>query len=94
MASNKLSENVKKNILDLNYNKYLQYYNTTIILLFTYIIGIAITVITKQFDYKDTKQLLVVVIISIALISIFVLLLLSFKKHMRNVLKEFKKLDL
>ena len=33
---------IKKNILDLNYNKHLQYLNVCIVLLFTYLIGILI----------------------------------------------------
>lgn len=42
----KLGDKIKKNLLDLQYNKYLQYYNTSTIILFTYVIGVVIGFIT------------------------------------------------
>ncbi len=90
-----VTERVKKNILDIHYNKYLQYFNTTIIVSFTYLIGVSIAFITKQVDYKDPAQLSLVVLISIGFLGIMVILLLNFKGHILDrIPKEIKKLNL
>ena len=68
MALKRLSDKTKKNLLDLEYNKHLQYYNTSIILLFTYIIGISIAFITKQIDYRNPRQLVMVAIVSMRML--------------------------
>ncbi len=88
----KLSERTKKNLLDLQYNKFLQYYNTSIIILFTYLIALAIGFVTKQINYRDTGQLTLVVPISIGIITILTLSMLRFKDHLKNILEEVKKL--
>ncbi len=92
MPKNKLPSNIKKNLLDLNYNKYLQYFNTSIIILFTYIIGVFIAFITKQIDYKNPNQLVLVAFISMVIISMIITLMLKFRKHLAEIPKELKKL--
>jgi len=94
MQKGNLSEKVKKNLLDLQYTKYLQYYNTSIIILFTYVIGVAIAFITKQIDYKSLNQLYLVGLISLITISIVISLMLNFKKHLSNIPHELKKINL
>tara|TARA_Y100000294_G_scaffold177972_1_gene206021 strand:+ start:2336 stop:2629 length:294 start_codon:yes stop_codon:yes gene_type:complete len=94
LGDGKLSEKVKKNLLDINYSKYLQYFNTTIIISFTYIIGVSIAFITKQVNYRDPKQLFLVALISIGFLGIMVILLLKFKEHIDNIPKQIKKLNL
>ena len=89
-----LSEKVKKNLLDLQYNKYLQYYNTSIILLFTYFIGVAIAFLTKQVLVSNASQLFLVSIITIIVTSFILLLMLYFKNHQENIFEEIKKLEL
>jgi len=88
------TETVKKNLLDLQYNKYLQYYTTTVIILFTYVIGMGIAFITQQIDPTNVKQLFVVGIVTIAITTIIILSLLHFKGNMENILDEIKKLKL
>lgn len=94
MQNEELSDKVKKNLLDLQYNKYLQYLNTSIIILFTYFIGISIAFITKQVDYSNINQLLLVILISIAVSSIVVIFILRFKEGLLNITKEIKELKL
>jgi len=94
MNKEKLDDKIKKNLLDLNYNKYLQYYTTSIIILFTYFIGVILSFITKQIDYKNNSQIMLVEVISIAVISILVILLLNFKTHLKNIPNEIKKLKI
>jgi len=48
-----LSDNIKKNLLDIKHQRYLQYFNTSTIILFTYIVGIIIGFITKQIDHSN-----------------------------------------
>ncbi len=90
----RLSDKIKKNLLDLEYNKYLQYYNTSIILLFTYVIGLSIAFITKQINYKDPKQLLLVALISIGFLGIITILILRFKDNLIRIPNQLRKLKL
>lgn len=91
---NEMRGDIKKNLLDLKYNRYLQYLNTAIILLFTYFIGIAITFITGQVDYKKGGQLLLIALISIGVISAIIILVLNFKKNLLAITKEIQDIKL
>ena len=90
----RLNDRTKKNLLDLEYNKNLQYYNTSIILLFTYIIGTFIAFITKQINYRDPKQLLLVALISIGFVGIITIFMLKFRENLIKIPNEIKKLKL
>jgi len=94
MAKKELSDKIKKNLLDLQYNKYLQSYNTLIIILFTYFIGIIVAFMTKQIDYRNISQLGLIGLISIAVLSIIALFMLKSKEHITNIPNEIKKLKL
>jgi len=89
-----ISDSVKKNVLDLQYNKYLQYYNTSIIILFTYVIGAGIALLTEQLNLTDHKQVLSLGLISTVIIAICILSMLYFKNHQQNILYAIKKLKL
>lgn len=82
----------KKNLLDLQYNKYLQYINTSIIIFFTYIIGLAIAFITKQIDYNNLNQLFFVVILSTIMTLIIVGFLMTSKESLKNIAEEIRSL--
>ena len=75
----KLPDRVKKNLLDLNYNKYLQYFTTSIILFFTYIIAVLVGFITKQINYTNLGQMIMVSIVSIIVITVLLLLMQRFQ---------------
>ena len=94
MQEKVLNDKIKKNLLDLQYNKYLQYYNTSIIVLFTYFIGAAIALLTRQIDYTSQKQMLLLGIISIPVITVCVLLMLKFRNHLKNIFLELRKLNI
>lgn len=89
-----LSDKVKKNLLDLQYNKYLQYYNTSIIILFTYFIGVGIAFITKQIDIGEPRQFLSLMVMSISIAVLIILSMLRFKNHQQNILDEIKSLKI
>ncbi|MDD5086319.1 MAG: hypothetical protein PHV16_01060 [Candidatus Nanoarchaeia archaeon] len=89
---NYISDKVKKNLLDLNYNKYLQYFNTSIILLFTYIIALMVGFITRQINYNNLGQMIMVAVVSIIVISVLLLLMQKFRGHQRMIFNEIRKL--
>ena len=94
MPDTKLSDKIKKNLLDLHHQRYLQYFNTCLIILVTYLVGVTIAFITKQIKIEDINQILAVVIVSLAFIGTLVLLLIYFKTHLTKIPQEIKKLKL
>jgi len=48
-----MNDETKKNILDLQFQKYLIIASTSVIIFFTYIIGVGITVLTKQINLNS-----------------------------------------
>ena len=91
---NELSDKLKKNILNLHYNKNLQYFNTTTIILFTYFIGLTIALLTKQINFLDHRHLYLFSLVSIIVLGPLVIFLLYFKNNMKKVVKGIKKLKL
>jgi heme/copper-type cytochrome/quinol oxidase subunit 2 len=89
-----LNKHTKKNLLDLHYTKYLQYYTTTIIIVLTYFVGLVIAFLTNQIDYMSSTQMLLVAFTTIAFLIVVVLLILSFKEHMKEIVREIKKLNI
>ncbi len=89
-----ISDNIKKNIFDLEYNKNLQYFNNLIILIFTYIIGIFIAFLTKQLNYENGYQLFFALCVSLILFITSSILMLIFKNRMKVILIEIKKLNI
>ncbi len=94
MKVKELSDNLKKNLLDIHYNRYLSYSNNCIIFLFTYIIAILIGFITNQIDYRNLNQIFAVGVVSFFVINVIVLLLLNFRVHLKKIVKEMKKLGI
>lgn len=88
-----MDNNIKKNILDLEYNKYLQYFNTLIVLIFTYFIGLLIALFTKQLNYTNGKNMLFIFLILIIFMVTFIVLIVYIKEKMKNIIKEIKTLS-
>jgi len=82
---------IKKNLLDLKYNKYLQYYNTAIITLVTYIITIFIAAITGQIHYGNVI-FIIAIIFSILIILLLFGLISRYKKNLTFILKQIQNL--
>ena len=89
-----LSENIKKNILDLEYNKLLQYYNTCIIILFTYFIGLISAFFSKQINFFIFKQFISISTISIIFVLLMFIAIMKFRNSMRRVISQIKKLNI
>nr|MBI4156417.1 hypothetical protein [Candidatus Woesearchaeota archaeon] len=89
-----LSDNIKKNLLDIKHQRYLQYFNTSIIISFTYIIGIIIGFITKQINYLNPSQIATTIIATIIVFAILVVSLIHFHKQLKVIVEEIKTLNL
>ena len=87
-----MDDKVRKNLLDLNYNKYLQYFNTCIILLFTYFIGLVIALFSKQINYENLWHLVLVFIFSLTFLGSILLLMKKFRLHLIKITKEIENL--
>ncbi len=83
----------RKNILDLYYNKNLQNRNTTIILIFTYIIAISIAFLTNQLIITDIFDVYFSIVISGAVIITGLLLLNKFNYHLKKIPEEIKNIS-
>lgn len=81
LEEKELHSKVKKNLLDLEYSKYLQYYNTSIIVAFTYVIGLIVGYFTTGIN-KNNNALYLLAFISIAVLGFIFILLRNFKSQM------------
>lgn len=89
-----VSDNIKKNLLDLDYNKNLQYFNTIVILVFTYIIGIIIAFLTNQINYENGYQLLFALFFSIIFLLSSSVFMLVFRSRLKIIVNEIKNLNI
>ena len=89
-----ISDQIKKNLLDLQYNKYVQYQTTSIIILFTYYIGLTIVFLTEEIQIEDISQIIFVGVVSIVITFFILLLIMHYKKHQKNIFSEIKNLRL
>lgn len=80
-----ISSKIKKNILDLQYSKYTQYYITTIIIFFTYVTGIFIAIISDQITSR--LQVIVASVVSFGVILILLVFVLRFRTRMHQIMK-------
>jgi len=85
--------NIRKNLLDIHYQKYLVLYTTTLGLVWTYIIGMLVAVTTNIFVMVDALHVGVIASISLLVIGIASYEIKKFKKHLIKIPKEIKKLE-
>ena len=89
----KMNDKAKKNILDLNYNKYLQYKITSIIVAATYLFAVAIALITKQLKLDSYIQMTVLAILSIVVLTPCIYFIINSNKHLKRILNIIIKLE-
>ncbi len=58
-------ETKRKNILDLQFQKYLVVASTSVIIAFTYIIGVGIAIFSKQIRLDDFSSMAALLVISV-----------------------------
>ena len=88
----KLSDKIKKNVLDINYTKYLQYQITAVIVSITFFVGIFVAFITKQLNPDNILQMSIAGFFSIIVLTPCAYYFLESRKHLRIIPKEIKKL--
>lgn len=94
MNSKNLSDPIKKSLLQLAYSRYLQFFNTTIIIGFSFFIGIIIAFLTNQLDYQNVNHWILVGFIS-SIVFFFVLIFGNkFYTHLETMKEEVKKLKI
>ena len=78
-------ENIKKNILDLQFQKNLIIASTSVIIAFTYGIGVGIVIITQQIRFNDFVIMAIFFIISAAVLGTCMAFLLNSIFHIKNI---------
>ena len=88
-----MNDDVKKNLLDIHFQKNLIIASTSVILGFTYIIGVSIAVITRQINFKNPMSWLLLAIISMLVLGYLTLIFLRARHHIENILHLIKDLE-
>lgn len=95
MNKNKMKDPIRKNLLDLHYQKYNSAMNTTIIVVFTLLIslgiGVTIGLLTGQLEWDFNLQFTIFILGSTALLG-GLILIRYFYKHTKDIIKELKML--
>ncbi len=84
---------VRKNLLDLYFHKYLSYKNTAIIMMFGYFVALLVPFLIGELSFFNLKDTFSVGIVSSFFISLTLLFLNNFNYHLKKIPKEIKKLD-
>ena len=86
------SAQLRKNLLDLEHTRALQYFTTTIILIFTYIAGVIIALLTKQVDYADERQRVLFFFITFVVLGLGIFFLQRFRQQLRTTIGAIRRL--
>ncbi|HIH26051.1 hypothetical protein J4476_04040 [Candidatus Woesearchaeota archaeon] len=89
-----ISDNLKKNLLDLEYNKNLQYFNTCLVIIFTYLIGLIFAILSRQVDISNFLQLVILIIFTLVFLLIMFYFLIDLKTALNRIVKEIKELKI
>ena len=93
MHSLEITPLIKNNLMDLYYNKYLQYKITSVIVATTYLFAVAIALITDELKLDNYLQMGVLAILSIVVLTPCIYFVISSSKHLNkipNLMKELK----
>ena len=85
-------KDVRKNILDLAHQNYLQFYVATIISLVTYVVGVGLALVTKQIRLNDYAQVWTLSIMTAGVLGIAIPLLIRFRKNIISIPDEIRQL--
>lgn len=94
MDYNNIDSKIEKNILDLNYNKYLQYKVTSIIVATTYLFAVTIALITNELKLDNYLQMTVLAILSIVVLTPCIYFVISSGKHLKRILNLIRELKI
>ena len=79
------NETKKKNILDLQFQKYLMMASTSIIIAFTYLIGIGIAFLSKQIKLDDFQIMMAIAVISSGVLGVCAIIFFNSTFHLNNI---------
>ena len=82
----------KKNILDLQFQKYLTIASTSIIIAFTYFIGVGIAIFSKQIQLNNFVSMGSLLVISAGVLGICSTLFFNALFHLKNIPSVVKEL--
>ena len=82
----------KKNILDLQFQKYLIISSTSVVIAFTYAIGVGIALLTKQIKLNDFISMGALFVISAGVLGTWFIFFYNAIFHLKNILKLLKEL--
>ena len=82
----------RKNVLDLQFQKYLTIASTSVIIAFTYFVGVGIAVLTKQVNLSDFISVGVLIVISLGILGICASLFFNAIFHLKNIPKVVKEI--
>ena len=85
-------ETKKKNILDLQFQKYLIIASTSVVIAFTYAIGVGIALFTKQIKLDDFIIMGALFVISAGILGGCSILFFNAIFHLKNIPKVVKEL--
>ncbi len=75
---------IRKNLLDLDMQKYLQLASTSIVICFSYLIGVFIVIITNQFNFENPGIYRLFVVVTVFVLGYTsILFFVGFKKIQR-----------
>jgi len=82
----------RKNVLDLQYQKYLVVASTSVIIAFTYLIGVGLAILTRQIALGDFVSMGAVFVISAGVLGVCSILFFNAVFHLRNILRVMKEI--
>jgi hypothetical protein len=82
----------KKNILDLQFQKYLTIASTSVIIAFTYFIGVGIAIFSKQIQLNSFISIGSLFVISAGVLGICSILFFNALFHLKNIPSVVKEL--
>lgn len=85
---------IKKNLLDLEYTKTVQYLNTTIVIIFTYAVGVAIASLSKQIDYGDAYQAIALISSTAIVLSVALMVAYYLRTKIEKIKQEIQNVEL
>lgn len=93
MSEENISKITQKNLLDLAYQKYLQYLNASIVILFTYLLGLMIALFANQINYNNLWQLLSLFLVTSLIVSSLLVLIAKFKRQLSYITQKIRELN-
>jgi len=82
----------KKNVLDMQFQKYLIIASTSVIIVFIYLVGVGIAFLTKQVKLDDFIAMGVLLVISTGILGVCSALFFNAVFHLKNIPEVIKEI--